>query len=443
MRKAMLGMALAATALLAVPAMAQETAEIKVWIAFTDNRLDWTRGIAESYNAQFPQYNVTVEGYANYEELLDASELAIEQGEPPAIVQYFEVGTQFARDSGYFKPIAEALGDRTEINGLEVALDDFITPVSSYYTLDGQFTSMPWNSSSPILYANSGLLEAAGVEALPTTWQELEAACEAVLALENAPEACVTWPNHGWFFEQWMAQQNAPLANNDNGRAERATEVLLDSEAAINIAEWWQSMYDRGFYSYTGTQRDWSGTEQAFQSQSVAFIITSSADAANITNAAADNGIEVVTTRMPHDGEVGWTGNLIGGASLWLVNGLTPEQEDGALGFLLYLNNTENAAEWHQVTGYLPIRLSAVELLESEGWFEENPNFFTASDQINNSEVTIATQGALLGTFRETRDIVTQAIEDLMLQGGDVAERMAQAKADADALLADYNALNQ
>jgi sn-glycerol 3-phosphate transport system substrate-binding protein len=126
---------------------------------------------------------------------------------------------------------------------------------------------------------------------------------------------------------------------------------------------------------------------------------------------------------------------------MWLLDGLDPAVEEGALAFLLYFTNTENAASWHQTTGYLPIRLSAVELLESEGWFEENPNFYTASDQINNSTVTPATQGALLGTYVETRDIVTQAIEDLMLAGGDPAERMAQASADANALLADYNAL--
>jgi sn-glycerol 3-phosphate transport system substrate-binding protein len=137
----------------------------------------------------------------------------------------------------------------------------------------------------------------------------------------------------------------------------------------------------------------------------------------------------------------GWTGNLIGGASLWLSNGLDTTTEDGALAFMLFLNNTENAADWHRVTGYLPITYSAVELLESEGWFEENPNFRTAFDQINDSTVTPATSGALLGTFRETRDIVTQAIEDLMLQGGDAAERLATASSDANALLEEYNQL--
>jgi sn-glycerol 3-phosphate transport system substrate-binding protein len=279
------------------------------------------------------------------------------------------------------------------------------------------------------------------VEAIPTTWQEVDAACEQLLAMDGGPEYCITWPNHGWFFEQWMAQQDAPFANNDNGRSARATEVLINSEAGVAIATWWQNAYNNGYYYYSGTQRDWAATEQAIQTAQTAMIITSSADARNITEAASANGIELVTARMPYNGEVPWTGNLIGGASVWLLDGLSPEVEDGALTFLIFLSNTENAASWHQATGYLPIRQSSVELLESQGWFEENPNFYTASDQINNSTVTVATSGALLGTFAETRNLVTQAMEDLMLQGGDPAEVLTAAKAEADSLLADYNSL--
>lgn len=427
--------------LLAVsPIAAQDVVDVPVWIAFTDNRLTWAQEKAAEFNEAFPQYNVTVEGYANYEEILDATVLAIEQGSAPAIVQWFEVGTQFARDSGYFTPIAEALGDRTEVNGVPVDLADIIPAVSSYYTLDGAWTSMPWNSSSPILYANVAMLEEAGIE-VPATWQDLEAACEAIRGANADLAGCAAWPNHGWFFEQWLAQQDTALANNDNGRSARATEIDLTSDAAINIATWWQKMYADGNYVYTGVQRDWDGAQQAFQSGQVPFLITSSADAANVIGAASENGIEVTTGRYPYDGEVGWTGNLIGGASLWLMGGLDPAVEDGALTFLAWFTNTENIAEWHQVTGYLPIRVSAADLLESEGWFEKNPDFRTAFDQINDTTVTVATSGALLGTFAETRDIVTQAIEDLMLVGGDPAERMAQAEADANALLADYNSL--
>ncbi|MBL8157388.1 MAG: extracellular solute-binding protein, partial [Anaerolineae bacterium] len=142
---------------------------------------------------------------------------------------------------------------------------------------------------------------------------------------------------------------------------------------------WLKAQKDKGNLYYSGAKDgdSWTTVDQAFQSQQVAMAIYSSSDTAIYTNTGKENGYEVIASFMPYnqDAEGGWTGNLIGGASLWLVDGLSTEVEDGALSFLFWLTNTENAADWHKVTGYMPIRLSAVEALEAEGWFEANPNF--------------------------------------------------------------------
>ena len=193
---------------------------------------------------------------------------------------------------------------------------------------------------------------------------------------------CIVWPNHGWFFEQWLAQQNTELVNNGNGRDARPTDVQLTSEAAINIVEWHKDMYAAGYYAYPGVQRDWPGTVQAFNAQQIPFIMTSSASAGGIMMNAADNDMEVRTSMMVYDGEVGWTGNILGGATMWITDGLDPEVEDGAMAFLLFFSNTENSASWHQTSGYVPVRNSSIELLESQGWYEANPNFLTASIQL-------------------------------------------------------------
>jgi len=447
-RKSMaLMMALVVVLLMAVPAFAQDPVEIKTWIAFTDNRLDWAKSKAEAFNAAFPQYNVTVEGYSNYEELFNATALAAEQNALPAIVQYFEVASQNAIDSGYFKPIAEALAGRTEINGLAISLDDFIGPVAAYYTINDQFNSMPWNASSAIMFTNLDMAKAAGVEAVPATWGEMEAACEKVMAMADAPQYCFTWPNHGWFFEQWIAQQNGLFANNDNGRADRATEVVFNNAAGVATVAWLKDMYNKGYLYYSGARDgdSWATVDQAFQSKQVAMAIYSSSDTAIYTQTGKDNGYEVVASFMPYnqDAEGGWTGNLIGGASLWLTAGLPTDVEDGALTWLTWLTNTENSAEWHQVTGYLPIRLSSVDALSAAGWFDENPNFIVAADQLAKSQKTAATSGALLGNFPAIRSIVTSAIDKALLTAdADPQAILDEAVAEANKTLAEYNALN-
>ena len=170
-------------------------------------------------------------------------------------------------------------------------------------------------------------------------------------------------------------------------------------------------------------------------------MLTSSAGVGGITRTAADMGLEVTTGRMPHDAEVGWTGNTIGGATMWITAGLEREIEEGALAFLLYFSNTANSASWHQATGYVPVRRSAVELLDEQGWFAANPAFRVASEQLAESQVTNATRGAIFGTFVETHDLITQAIEDAMLTDRDLAEIMRRAEDEANLLLEEYNLL--
>jgi sn-glycerol 3-phosphate transport system substrate-binding protein len=472
-KKIVLLAVLAAILLSAAPALAQDKTQIKMWIAFTDNRLDWTKDKAARFGELFPQYEVIVEGYPNYEQLFSATALAAGNDALPSIVQYFEVATQNARDSGYFKSLADAIGDRTEINGVPVALDDIIDPTTAYYTLDGKFTSMPWNTSSSIMFSNMNILSAAGVENPPATWAEMEAACEKIMALADAPEYCFTWPNHGWFFEQWLAQQNQEYANNGNGREGRADSVNVASDAAVALLTWLKDMSNKGYLYYSGARdgASWGTVDQAFQSQQVAIAIYSSSDTAVYTENGKQNGYEVRASFLPYnqDAEGGWTGNLIGGASLWLVDGLAPEVEEGALTWLLWFNNTENAAEWHQITGYLPIRKSSVELLNTNGWyaaieamgpskvwldntlvqdskdavwFEANPNFRVASDQLASSQITPATRGAILGNFPAIRSIVTTAVDTVLLTpDANVAEILGKAQESANASLNQYNTL--
>ncbi len=442
-----LSMALVMMLALAAPGattVAQEKTKIDVWIAFQDYRWDWTKEVAARFNEMFPQYEVVVTGGYSYETVFAQVAVAAEQGQLPAVVQFFEAGTQDARDSGLFKPIADALGDRTEILGLPVDFDDFVEPVRAYYTLDGKWTSMPWNTSSAIMFSNMNYLRAAGWEKPPATWDEVEAACEAIMALENAPEYCFTWPNHGWFFEQWLAQQNALYVNNDNGRSARATEAVFNSEAGVAILQWLDDLYNKGYLYYSGAQGgdSWSTVDQAYSTQQVAMAAYSSSDTTLYTQMGIEGGFETVASFLPYNDDTGWTGNLIGGATLWLADGLDPVVEEGALAFLVYLTNTENAADWHKITGYIPIRYSAYDLLEAEGWFEQWPNQTVAVQQLAQSKVTPATSGALVGGFPAIRNVVTAAIDRVLLSDDDPKAVLDEAVAEANRIIEEYNLLN-
>jgi sn-glycerol 3-phosphate transport system substrate-binding protein len=420
--------------------------EVPVWIAFTDGRLDWTRGVAEDFNQQIEGYAITIEGYDAYEPLFDATLLAVDQGNPPAVVQYFEAATTEAADavsaSGepLFTSVEAAIDGRDEILGVPVVIDDVVDAARNYYTLDGEMRSMAWNTSSAIMFNNMTMLEEYGVD-IPETWADVEEACETIMSSDSPPPDCITWPNHSWFTEQAIARQGEVLGNNDNGRTDRATEVFLETDAMLDWLSWWKQLQDDGYYVYTGVQRDWTGTYNAFAAQQVPFLIYSSSDTTLLTDEGEQAGFEVETSFFPYNADRDEGGYIIGGASVWLIDGLDPEVEDVALAFMNYLSNPENAADWHRETGYIPITNEAVELLEGEGWFDESPNSRTANEQLDAAPESPATAGVLMGNFVAIRDVITEAIEDILVNDLDPAERMADAQTAGQQLLDEYNSL--
>lgn len=188
---------------------------------------------------------------------------AVEAGNPPEIADYYFSATQLARDTRagrpLFTPVQRAVGDRTKILGEPVVLDDIVPEIRDYYSEAGELFSMPSLATTAILFANTDLLRRAGVESMPETWPELEAACAALAALPAGPAHGASWPNHGWMPQMELAAPGGLLADHDNGRSGRATTVTLHSPEILDYVRWWVHMRDAGHYLDTGEQRDWPG----------------------------------------------------------------------------------------------------------------------------------------------------------------------------------------
>ncbi|MFV1969441.1 MAG: extracellular solute-binding protein [Acidimicrobiia bacterium] len=425
-----------------------EAIDIDFWVAFSDDkRLGFAEDRAAEFNAKHPDYNVRVTSFANYNDVFDAAVLAIDSSRPPALIHFFEAATRQALDAvdndgtPIFKSVTEAIGGRTEILGEPVVLDSVVSAARDYYTVDGSFYSMPWNTSSTVLLSNMDILEKAGITEPPATWGEVTAACDKIMAMDGAPSGCISWPNHSWFAEQSLGQQGELLANNDNGRSGRATEVFLDSKGMIDYVTWWSDLEDAGYYTYTGLQRDWGGVDTAYLAQELAMMVDSSSDTVIHQGEAEELGFEMKASFMPRNENVDYVGNLIGGATIWMLAGMDQKTEDGALAFMNFFSNPENAAAWHQLTGYVPITEDAVDLLNEQGWYEETPNAKVASDQLAAAKNTPASLGALIGNFVGIRDIITLAIEDILVNNVDVATRLAQANVEANQSLTEYEQL--
>ena len=154
---------------------------------------------------------------------------------PPHIIQVFEVGTQTMLSSGAIYPVYQLMKDQ----GIKIDWEDFISVVKTYYSKGGNLYSMPFNSSTPILYYNKTAFEKAGLnpQVPPKTFEEIEKSAKAVVSTGATKIGfTVSWPS--WtLMENMHTWHDQPFANNNNGFSAMATELKFNGKLGIQIME--------------------------------------------------------------------------------------------------------------------------------------------------------------------------------------------------------------
>lgn len=411
-----------------------ESAEVTIefWHAMSGTRIDLIQGIVDDFMEENPNITVKVQYAGSYNDTLNKVISAVKAGNPPSVFHSYEIGTLGLINSGMILPLDEA----AEKYALPINWDDFFVPVQSYYKYQEKHYSMPFNSSTPLIYYNKTFFEAAGLdpENPPKTFEDIRAAALKLKA--SGIDTPVSWNLHSWYFEQMHCLQNAPFVNNSNGRGEELpTEVLFNGKAGNTILDWWIGMYNDGLFMDVGP--GWSNHRAAFGSGEAAMVMSSSSDVNLLTASLKEKGWEMGTGFIPRpEGATG--GVAIGGGSLWMTSDHTPEEELAALKLVEYISSDGPQMAWHKGTGYFPVRKTAMQKLEEEGWFVENPNYRTAFDQLLESPETLNTAGSLLGVFPETRAIIESAIQECYA-GKPVSKALNDAAAQVNDLIKEWN----
>ena len=153
--------------------------EIEFWHAFTGRLGELVTAQVEEFNASQDDYVVVESHKGNYSETLNAGIAAFRAGEQPHVLMVFEVGTATMMGAqGAIKPVYEVMQEA----GAEFDPDAYIGSVKGYYTTtDGQMLSLPFNSSTPVLWANRDLMEEAGLDPDMdlSTWDKVGEALDA------------------------------------------------------------------------------------------------------------------------------------------------------------------------------------------------------------------------------------------------------------------------
>lgn len=419
---------------------AQSKVEITFVHIFTDEndiRGKVVLELVDEFNASHENIVVNVQATTtSYDEILTATMLAADQNDAPHVVQLDEAAVRFAVDSEKFVAIEDVATAEQK-----ASFNDILPVVREFYTVDNKLWSLPWNSSNPLLYYNKTMFEAAGLDPNnpPRTFDDILAACEVIMSADLNLSGCINWPLTAWFPENWVAMQGALLADNDNGHSGRAEEVFFDSPEMLRVFEWWKTLADRGYYAYTGKLADYNGEGGAFITRRFAMHINSTAGLTNFQHYAGVLKYDLGVAPMPIPDENATNGTVNGGASLWITKGHSQAETEAAREFVFFMTNAENIARWHKATGYFPNRQSAIDLLDAEGFWDENPNFYITVQQLLNTQPSAATSGAIIGPSLAVRNILAQGVQSMIDQGVSPRDALAAADELADYEIEDYN----
>jgi len=388
---------------------------------------------AQDFSEQNDGVTVNAVNKDGYRQNLNQSLQASRAGDPPGVAQIFEIGTQLCLDSGAFTPIEQVIPDGA------VDFDDLLPSVSSYYRIDDELNSMPFNSSNTIMLYNKTAFEEAGLdpEDPPRSLSGVRSAAETIVD-QTDMESGISWPNHSWMqIEQQFAKQDQVLLNKENGRAGRADKTYYNSEAGRNVYEWWKGMADDDLYLNPGIEA-WSEARQAFLTGQVPMLWDSTSNMVSMKAGAEENGFELGSAYLPAPDGAN-NGVVIGGGSLWVPDALADEKKEAAGKFIAYMVQPEQQARWHRNSGYFPVSQGAVDQLESDGWFEENPDFRTAFDQLQDTQDSPATRGAVMGVFPEARSINTEISVSILNGDVGVEEGLSEMDTQVQETLSSYS----
>lgn len=347
------------------------------------------------------------------------------------LVQVYEIGTRFMMESGWIIPMQKMVdADHYDLSAIE-------TNLAAYYTVDDCLYSMPFNSSTPIMYYNKDMFAKAGITEIPDSLEAIGEIGDKLLQDGGAGEV-MSFSIYGWFFEQFIGKQGLEYANNGNGRTEKATAVAFEENgAAKNILTAWKNLKDKGYAPIVGKGGD-AGLAD-FSAGKSAITLGSTASLKQILQ-DVNGKFEVGTAYFPKIKSSDEGGVSIGGASLWALNNNDEKKTRATWEFVKYLVSAEAQAYWNAQTGYFPVTTEA----HDEAVFKENiaefPQFETAIEQLHDSSPKYA--GALLSVFPEARATVESEIESMLNGNQDEDSAVKNMAEKINKSIEEYNLVN-
>ncbi|MDX1995948.1 MAG: ABC transporter substrate-binding protein [bacterium] len=332
------------------------------------------QGYAEQFEAANPGITVNAVYTGDYNGTREAIQAETASGELIVDVAVMLATDLFSFiEEGYIVPVQPYIDALEDPAAFEA--DFFPAFLANSRDAEGTLWSIPFQRSTPVLYYNVEMLEAAGVE-VPTNNEELLAAAEA-LSTDTVegfllPVAGV-FPT--WLVQSFQAAYGQPVVGDNPGEVFFNTDATL---AALQYIDTLKTTLGEEVVS------EWGETPAAFIAGEAAMIYHTTGSLSNIlNNAPFEVGVAFLASGPAGEDGTGY-GAPTGGGNLYIFDdgSKSPEELDAAWRLVEFLSSPEIQSDWGVASGYVAARISAWDIEPLLSRSAEFPQYAVARDQL-------------------------------------------------------------
>ncbi|KPJ89678.1 MAG: hypothetical protein AMS17_01080 [Spirochaetes bacterium DG_61] len=394
--------------------MKRKPVELIFWHSMSIYQGDVLERMVQEYNNENPDIKVKLIFQGLYNDMKTKLLTASKTNDFPDIAQ---VAIEYLDVFVYEKeiePITSLISeeDRSDI------LPQFWNGV----TREREIYAFPFNQSVQVLYYNRDAFRKSGIDPdkPPKTWNQV---------IEYGKKLTKDFNNDG-IIDQWAVLISlegvfgfTPLIRQVGGEFlnEERTVALFNSEEGVKVMKLVQDMA----YRYRIMPSNWTlfeGTNAFLQGKIAMGPIT----CAGIKFAEENLPWELGIAPLPF---VENKSVLLGGAGIVIFTRAVKKKR-AAFHFIQWLTSKENTIRWHEQTGYLPIRKTAIESFELQSFHRTHPNYKVPIDQLPYSRPPDFTP-----YLPQIDQVVRYAIESIMINKGDPRQVLDLAAEKANDLL--------
>lgn len=426
---------------------ASGTVNITVWDGFNAGTPQTEfQKLVDQYNASQSKVHVDALVQGGYEDVI-AKYLQSGKGDLPDLVQMPEYMTQTMIDTKQSIPVEACM----RADGYDRS--PFIDGALLAWNVGNVQWGMPFNVSDPVLFYNKKVFTAAGLDPNkpPASIDEIRDYSQKIIASGAAKYGLALDSGFdsggGWYLEQWFAQLGEFYADNDNGRAARATKVLYDNDTGVNLLTEVQQLIKDGLAMSVGDNA--SGFDNLLKladaKEPAAMTINTSAALSTAIDTVKGGQFPQLTADDigigPLPGPDGANGAIVGGAAMWMTDSGNDAKVAATWDFLKYITAAQQQSDFAANTGYIASRNDARDLDPLKSVLANDPRFAVAFDQLNLLAGQPTAAGPVIGPLREVRTVTATAVAQIFA-GSDVKSSLDSAAQQSNSLITDYNARN-